>query len=84
MIRSFLVCLALTMGTWAAQAATPYAFEPVPELTEAAAKAMLEARGYQNVRNLTRDPVGNWAAEAERDEIETAVVLQVDGEVAEE
>ena len=36
------------------------------------------------VRNLTRDPVGNWAAEAERGGVEIAVVLQVNGEIAEE
>ena len=51
---------------------------------EAAAKAAIEACGYRNVKNLTRDPVGNWAAEAERGGVELAVVLQVNGEIAEE
>ena len=36
------------------------------------------------MRNLTRDPVGNWAAEAKRGGVEIAVVLQVNGEIAEE
>ena len=36
------------------------------------------------MKNLTRDPVGNWAAEAERAGIEIAVVLHVNGEIADE
>ena len=47
-------------------------------------EAAIEACGYRNVKNLTRDPVGNWAAEAERGGVELAVVLQVNGEIAEE
>jgi hypothetical protein len=35
------------------------------------------------VKNLTRDQVGNGAAEAERAGIEVAVVLQVNGEIVE-
>ena len=44
---------------------------------EAAAKAQLEARGYSGVRSLTRDPAGNWAAKAMRNNIEVAVIVQV-------
>ena len=55
-----------------------------PQAAEAAAKAAIEACGYRNVRNLIRDPVGNWAAQAERGGVEIAVVLQVNGEIAEE
>ena len=51
---------------------------------EAIAKAAIEARGYSDVKNLSRDPVGNWAAEAVRDSVEIAVILQPDGDVAEE
>ena len=36
------------------------------------------------MKNLTRDPVGNWAAEAERGGVELAIVLQINGEIAEE
>jgi hypothetical protein len=51
---------------------------------EETAKAAIEACSYRNVRNLTRDPVGSWAAEAERGGLEIAVVLEVSGEIAEE
>ncbi len=84
MFRIFLTCLVLIATTSVVQAATANSFEPVPEKAEAAARAALEAWGYRNVKNLTRDPVGNWAAEAERAGVEIAVVLQVNGEVAEE
>lgn len=52
--------------------------------SEAIAKTAIEARGYSDVKNLQRDPVGNWAAEAVRNGVEIAVILQLDGEVAEE
>jgi hypothetical protein len=51
---------------------------------EASAKAAIEAKGYREVKNLSRDSVGNWAAEAERGGVEIAVVLQVNGEISEE
>ena len=57
---------------------------PLSEGAEAAAKAAIEACGYRNVKNLTRDPVGNWSAEAERGGVALAVVLQLNGEIAEE
>ena len=52
--------------------------------TAEVAKAVIEARGYREVKNLSRDPVGNWAGEAVRDTLEVAVILQVNGEIAEE
>lgn len=52
--------------------------------SEAIAKAAIEARGYTHVRNLQRDRVGNWAGEAVRGGVEIAVILQLDGDVAEE
>ena len=55
-----------------------------PLLSEAVARAAIEAHGYTNVKNLNRDPVGNWAAEAVRGGVEIAVILQLNGEVAEE
>ena len=81
MIRTFLICMALTATVGGAQAASDLRW-PLPG--ELAAKAAIEACGYRNVRNLTRDPVGNWAAAAERGGVEIAVVLQVNGEIAEE
>lgn len=59
--------------------ASPYRREPKP-----LRKRQLKLVAYRNVKNLTRDPVGNWAAEAERGGVEIAVVLQVNGEIAEE
>ena len=50
----------------------------------ATAKAVIEAHGYREVKNLSQDSVGNWAGEAVRDHVEVAVVLQVDGEITEE
>ena len=82
MFRTILICMALTMTAGAAQAAN--ANLRGPQAAEAAAKAAIEACGYRNVKNLTRDPVCNWAAEAERGGVEIAVVLQVNGEIAEE
>lgn len=53
-------------------------------LSEAMAKAAIEACGYRDVKNLQRDPVGNWAGDAMRNGVEIAVILQLNGEVAEE
>ena len=50
----------------------------------AVAKAVIEARGYREVKNLSQDAVGNWAGEAVSDSMEVAVVLQINGEIAEE
>jgi hypothetical protein len=52
--------------------------------TAAVAKAVIEARGYRAVKNLKEDAVGNWAGDAVRDGMEVAVVLQINGEIAEE
>lgn len=57
---------------------------PTARNAEEVAKANIEARGYSEVKNLSRDPVGNWAAEAVRDSVEIAVILQPNGDVAEE
>ena len=62
----------------------PRASDPKASNAEAVAKATIEARGYSDVKNLSRDPVGNWAAEAVRDSVEIAVILQPDGDIAEE
>ncbi|HMH89383.1 MAG TPA: hypothetical protein VK523_12100 [Steroidobacteraceae bacterium] len=83
MFRTILICMALTMAAGTAHAANANR-RPLPQVAASAAKAAIEACGYRNVRNLTRDPVGNWAAEAERGGVEIAVVLQVNGEIAEE
>jgi hypothetical protein len=79
MFRTVLICMALTVTAGAAQAANANWCGPLPQAAEAAAKAAIEACGYRNVRNLTRDPVGNWAAEAERGGADIAVVFQVNG-----
>ena len=84
MFRTILICMILTMTAGAAQAANANLRRPLAQGAEAAAKAAIEACGYRNVKNLSRDPVGNWAAEAERGGVEIAVVLQVNGEIAEE
>ena len=83
MFPTFLICMILTMTAGTTQAANANR-GPLPQAAASAAKAAIEACGYRNVRNLTRDPVGNWAAEAERGGIEIAVVLQLNGEIAEE
>jgi hypothetical protein len=84
MFRTILICIALTMTAGAVQAANANLRGPLSQGAEAAAKAAIEACGYRNVKNLTRDPVGSWAAEAERGGVELAVVLQLNGEIAEE
>jgi hypothetical protein len=81
MLRTILICVALTITAGIAEAANA---NRGPQAAASAAKAAIEACGYRNVRNLTRDPVGNWVAEAERGGIEIAVVLQLNGEIAEE
>ena len=81
MFRIILICMALTIVAVTAQAANA---NRGPQTAASAAKAAIEACGYRNVRNVTRDPVGNWVAEADRGGIEIAVVLQLNGEIAEE
>ena len=84
MFRILLICMALSVTAGAAQAANANLRGPQLQAAETAAKAAIEACGYRNVKNLARDQVGNWAAEAERGGLEIAVVLQVNGEIAEE
>jgi hypothetical protein len=84
MRRTILIGVVLALTTVAAPAADADLRWVQPQGAELAAKAALEACGYRNVRNLTRDPVGNWTAEAERGGVELAVVLQINGEIAEE
>jgi hypothetical protein len=55
-----------------------------PSAAEAAAKAALEAKGYSGVKNLTRDPAGNWAAKAMKNNVEIAVILEPSGAVREQ
>lgn len=84
MHRTILIGMVLALTAAAAPAADADLGWVRPQGAELAAKAALEACGCQNVRNLTRDPVGNWAAEAERGGVEIAVILQINGEIAEE
>jgi hypothetical protein len=55
-----------------------------PSAAEAAAKAELEKRGYNGVKNLTRDMAGNWAAKAMKNNVEIAVILEPNGTVREQ
>ena len=55
-----------------------------PSAAEAAAKAELEAKGYSGVRSLTRDPAGNWAAKAMRNNVEVAVILEPNDTIREQ
>ncbi len=55
-----------------------------PSAAEAAAKAALEAKGYNGVKSLTRDTAGNWAAKAMRNNVEVAVILEPNGNVREQ
>lgn len=57
---------------------------PNASAAEAAAKAAIEARGYTGVKSLTRDPAGNWAAKAMRNNVEVAVVLEPNGTIREQ
>jgi hypothetical protein len=57
---------------------------PNASAAEAAAKAQLEAKGYTGVKSLTRDPAGNWAAKAMRDNVEVAVILEPSGNIREQ
>ena len=84
MHRTILIGMVLALTAAIAPAADADLRWVRPQGAELASKAALEACGYRNVRNLTRDPVGNWAAEAERGGVEIAVVLQINGEIAEE
>jgi hypothetical protein len=51
---------------------------------EAAATAQLEAKGYTGVKSLSRDPAGNWAAKAMRNNVEVAVILEPSGNIREQ
>ncbi len=51
---------------------------------EAAAKAQLEAKGYQGVKQLTRDTAGNWTGKAMRNNAEVAVTIDTKGNVREQ
>ncbi len=55
-----------------------------PTAAEAAVKSKLEAKGYSGVRSLTRDPAGNWAAKAMRDNAEVAVIVDANGNIREQ
>jgi hypothetical protein len=57
---------------------------PNATAAEAAAKAQLEAKGYNGVKSLTRDMAGNWAAKAMRNNVEVAVILEPNGNVREQ
>jgi hypothetical protein len=50
---------------------------------ETAAKAQLEAKGYTDIKNLSRDKRGNWSAKATRNNTEVAVVLDAKGNIRE-
>jgi len=80
MFRTILICMILTMTAGTTQAANANRGH-LPQAAASAAKAAIEACGYRNVRNLTRDPVGNWSAEAERGGVEIAVVCSASGPV---
>ena len=54
-----------------------------PSAAEAAAKAELEKKGYTGVKSLTRDPAGNGAGKAMKNNIEIAVILEPNGNVRE-
>jgi len=55
-----------------------------PSAAEAAAKAELEKKGYTGVKSLTRDPAGNWAGKAMKNNVEIAVILEPNGNVREQ
>ena len=55
-----------------------------PSAAEAAAKAEVEKKGYTGVKSLTRDPAGNWAAKAMKNNVEIAVILEPSGNVREQ
>jgi hypothetical protein len=57
---------------------------PNATASEAATKAQLEARGYNGVKSLVRNPDGSWNAKAMRDNVEVAVVIDTAGNVAEQ
>ena len=49
--------------------------------SSAAAKAMIEADGYKNVRSVTRAPDGSWRGVAMRGTVEVALSVDGDGRV---
>lgn len=51
---------------------------------EAAAKAQLEAKGYNGIKLLKRDTAGNWTGKAMRNNVEVAVTLDTKGNVREQ
>ncbi len=51
---------------------------------EAAAKSKLEAKGYNGIKQLTRDTAGNWTGKAMRNNVEVAVTLDTAGNVREQ
>lgn len=60
------------------------ATSPNATAAEAAAKAQLEAKGYNGVKSLTRDTAGNWTAKAMRNNVEVAVTLDPKGNIREQ
>ena len=89
MLRHIAAAAIATLAAYAVQAQNlAERADPRPthqaSYTAEVAKAVIEARGYREVKNLSRDPVGNWVGEAVRDTLEVAVILQVNGEIAEE
>ena len=51
---------------------------------EAAAKAQIEAKGYNGIKSLTRDTAGNWTGKAMRNNVEVAVTLDTKGNIREQ
>lgn len=51
---------------------------------EAAAKAQIEAKGYNGIKSLTRDTTGNWTGKAMRNNVEVAVTLDTTGNIREQ
>jgi len=60
------------------------ATSPNATAAEAAAKAQLEAKGYNGIKLLTRDTAGNWTGKAMRNNVEVAVTLDTKGNVREQ
>jgi hypothetical protein len=52
-----------------------------PGLSEAAAKAAIEADGYKAVRALAAAPQGRWTARASRGQTEIGLTVEPDGSV---
>ena len=71
-------------ATAAAWEADPPAANAVPpgKMTEAAAKAAIEADGYKSVRALSQGPDGGWKASALRGAVEVLVSVGSTGNVS--